>query len=143
MPSNTQYTVSNRNDYSSKDLILNFRGAVFDLSTISDINCDFLLSDDCVLDGMVISVLNSVFGEKISFQVVDKDNILGFGPGIVLGTFVTDWFIDPSSSKQADSESNYPAKVKAGLYLRIKYTSLSVDLNKKLIVNYKLHKILW
>ena len=143
MPANTVYKVSNRNDYSSVDLNLNYQGQIYNLYEGSPANCDFVLSDDCIIDGMKVSVIGGLYGDKISFQVIDKDNVLGYGANLVLGQFVTNWYIDPSSTLQSDATAVYPAKVKAGLYLRIIYYPTAVSLVRVMIVNYKLHKILW
>lgn len=140
---NSQYSPTAKSGYSSKDLNVDFKGAKFDITVNSESDNDFLVTDDSIFDGMTLDVLNSTLGDKVSFQIVDKDNILGYGANVVLKQFATDIYITPTLTRQVDHDSSYPAKIYAGLYLRIKYTSTSTVTTPTVIVRYKLHKILW
>lgn len=59
--------------------------------------------------------------DKMTFQVVDKNNILGYGAGVVLDEFIKDYFVP--SAGNLEVRLDYPAKIVAGLFLRLKYTS--------------------
>lgn len=140
---NSQYSPTSKEDYSSKDLNTDFKGAKFTITPNSENNCDFLITDDSILDGLVVDVLDQTLGDKMIFQIVDKDNVLGYGANVVLKQFGTDIYITPGIIRQIDHSSSYPAKAFAGLYLRLKYTSVSEATAPTCIVRYKLHKILW
>lgn len=140
---NSQYKPSSRAGYSSLDLNLDFKGQKFDLSANTANNCDFLVSDDYILDGIIIDTLNHSLGDKISLQVIDKDNVMGYGSNVILKQFATDIYMTPGLTRQVDHQSVYPAKVFAGLYVRIIYTSVHESTAPTILVRYNLHKVLW
>lgn len=131
-------------EYSSTDLNISLKGIKFECTANNTTINDLQITDDCLVDGAVFIVLNSLLGDKISCQVIDKDNILGYGANTVLGEYVTDWYINPEATEQLNYKSEYPAKIYSGLYLRIIYTSAGTPTSMTtVIVNYKLHKLLW
>ena len=140
---NSQYSPTSRESYSSKDLNTDFKGAKFTVTANGNTNCDFKVLDDSILDGLVLDVVDSALGDKITFQVIDKDNVLGYGENVVLKQFATDIYVAPGIVRQVDYASSYPAKIYAGLYLRMIYTSTSLTLSPTILIRYKLHKILW
>ncbi len=142
MASNTQFAPTNTDQYSAKDLNASHKGTKFTAIAGQATSHDLAITDDVLIDGGVLVVLNGVIGDKITFQVVDIDNIKGYGANTVLGQYKTDWYINPQESVQLDFTSRYPAKVFAGLYLRVVYTSTGSN-NLDVIVNYKLQKVLW
>jgi hypothetical protein len=139
----SKYAPNSFHEYSSKDLNANFRGNKFVATKNTTTNNDMQITDDCLIDGAVLIVLGGVIGDKITAQVIDKDNIFGYGANTVLGQYVTDWYINPQESFQLDFNSTYPAKLFTGLYLRIVYTSIGTENDVDVIINYKLHKVLW
>lgn len=74
---------------------------------------------DSYMDGINYIVSNENFGDTITLQVVDKDNVLGFGAGTVLDEFGCGWQVNPGG----EVIRLYKAKLITGLYIRIKYTS--------------------
>lgn len=139
----SKYAPIRASDYGSKDLNADFRGEQFSVTKGTNVNCDHKILDDSLIDGGEIIATNVVQGDKISCQVIDIDNIFGMGANFILGQFVTDWFLVPGSISKWNFTINYPAKVFAGLYLRIIYKSTGVDSDVWLAVNYKTHRILW
>lgn len=105
-------------------------------------NIDFKLTDDCFITGGVLITNGSTFGDKATFQVVDKDNVLGYGANTILGQYCTDWYMCADRQLQLDENIPYPAKIFANLYLRIIYTSIGTT-DIELAINYKLHKVLY
>lgn len=137
-------TPKNRKDYSSADLNVNLIGTKFESSLSGTTVHDIKINDDMIIDGAVIIVIGSALGDKITCQVVDKDNVMGYGVNVILGQYVTDWYLNPSATFQLNYESEYPAKIYAGLYLRTVYSAIGTgSIAANIIVNYKLHKILW
>lgn len=142
MASNTKYAPTHYDQYSSKDLNANFKGTKFTANAGQTTNNDLLISDDMLIDGGMLVALNSTLGDKVNLQVIDKDNILGYGANTVLGQYMTDWYMNPDASTQINFQNTYPAKLYAGLYLRVVYISVGqTDID--VIVNYRLHKVLW
>jgi hypothetical protein len=138
----SKYSPSNILEYGSKDLNTNLKGVTFTALAGQVTSHDLKIDDDHLIDGASIITQLSALGDKITCQVIDKDNIFGYGANTILGQYVTDWYMDPNSTKQLNYESQYPAKVYAGLYLRIIYTSVGL-VNVNVITNYRLHKVLW
>lgn len=142
MPSNTKFKPQSKLDYSSDNLNTNLKGVLFSANFGTDTIYDYCVSEDNLIDGASVHCINSSLGDKITFQVVDKDNILGFGENTILGQYMTDWYINPNITEQLSYISEYPAKIYTGLYVRIIYTSVG-SVNVDVIVNFRLHKILW
>jgi hypothetical protein len=89
--------------------------------------------EDRHMNGIRLILLNHVEADTIGLQVVDIDNVLGYGAGIVLKTFGINWNIDSGVSDQGRDTYNFVAKLPAGVYVRLNYTSNgSVDVTVKL-----------
>ncbi len=96
-------------------------------------------SEDRYMNGVRLILVNHAEADTLGFQVVDIDNVLGYGAGLVLKTFGITWNVDSGVSDQGRDIYNFVAKLPAGIYLRINYTSTgSVDVTVKL--NCSLHK---
>lgn len=121
---------------------LNFLGIGVTASCTSNgvTTLDYILIDDCLITGGTILVSNGTFGDKIELQIVDVNNTLGYGANFILNKFVSGWYIQSGPSIVPISVP-YPAKVYAGLAIRVIYTSIGSSTNS-LAVNYNLHKVL-
>lgn len=86
-------------------------------------NIDFKMPDERYVSGVRLNLSGQAEGDYLHFQVVDKDNIFGYGAGIVLDQFATSWFVNSDLMKQDDVSSTYWAKILANLYVRIVYHS--------------------
>ena len=73
------------------------------------------------MDGIQYKAKDGVEGDKLTFQVVDKDNLLGYGAGFVLDEFGKDWPVVPD---EKDVIRLYKAKLLPGFYIRMIYTSV-------------------
>lgn len=101
---------------------------------------DLKLTDDHFITGGVLRTLESAFGDTVTFQVIDIDGILA-PQGTVLGQYTTNWYMRSDSQEQINENTPYPAKIYAGLYLRVIYTSIGlVDVTVNIM--YRLHKVL-
>lgn len=100
-----------------------FRGSSFKENCLTGVTTpiDYLIEQERYINGGFLIVDNIGLDDKISFQVVDKDNILGFGTEVVLDEFITDYYI-PNDGK-LEVKLDYPAKIMAGLYVRLLYSS--------------------
>lgn len=86
-------------------------------------NVDYKLTADRYLNGCHLIIKNHAWDDSLKFQVVDIDNILGYGAGVVLDEFGTTWCFAEDKQDQGLFKIEYPAKVLANLYIRIAYTS--------------------
>jgi hypothetical protein len=100
-----------------------FRGASFKFNATanSETVYDYLLTEERFIHGGMLMVNNIGEEDKVTFEVVDKDNIFGFGAGVILDRFIDSFYI--SSNKSLEVALAYPARLIQGLYLRCKYTS--------------------
>lgn len=142
MAVNTTYNPGNVEAFDNKAVMFNAKGISSDVSAGTTANIDLKITGDHLLTGAILLTNNSNFGDYISFQVVDVDNIMGLGVNMVLKQFVTNWYMLSDQQKQIDFSINYPAKLIDGLYIRLVYTSTSQDVSPKVSINYMLHTVL-
>lgn len=93
---------------------------------------DFRVAQERYINGVRLLLEDHTLGDKVDFQVVDIDNVLGMGANTVLDEFGKDWFVDPALHTQPDVLVPYPARILTGLYIRLKYhSSGSTDVKVK------------
>jgi hypothetical protein len=101
-------------------------------------NVDFAVgAEDRYIDGVRIILINHDAGDTMDFQVIDIDNVLGYGANTVLKQFGTSWNVDHEKCDQGANVYNFLARLYAGLYIRIVYhsvgaTNVTVKLNLRL-----------
>jgi hypothetical protein len=84
------------------------------------------------MNGIEFFTKDSEVGDKMSFRIVDVNNILGYGAGAVLDEFGKDWFVAPNTLNKIVL---YKANLIAGLFIRIVYTSTGTTNDVRLICN--------
>lgn len=118
-----------------------FRGASFTgtavASSTSDI--DFKITECRWINGGCLILRNHAFGDSITFQIVDVDNILGYGANTVVDEFIKDFYLDDEKHGQDSIMLDYPARIPINLYMRLKYTSVG-NTNVDVKCNLFLHK---
>ena len=87
------------------------------------------------MDGIDYLACDAVPGDKMTFQVIDKDG-LAYPAGTVLDEFGTDWGVFPDRDMTIKL---YKAKMIPGMYIRIKYTSVGSTNDVKFICNLYRH----
>ena len=101
---------------------------------------DFKITGNKVyVQGGQIIFKNAAWGDYITAQVVDKDNVLGSGAGTILNEYITKRYLHPEL-KKSELEVPYAGMVPQNTYLRIKYTSVGILDDVEFAVNYSLHK---
>jgi hypothetical protein len=75
-------------------------------------------------------------GDWCEFQIVDKDDLLGYGAGTVLKQYVFRRYIPDNVVRTIKSEA--PGEIPGGLYLRVVYHSVGTT-NPKFLINYDLN----
>lgn len=120
---------------------MRFRGVSFGGIAInsSSTDIDFKITEERYINGGFLVLKDQSFGDTFTFQIVDIDNITGYGAGVILDQFITNYYVNVSSSMQNEILLDYPAKIIAGLYLRLKYNSVGTN-NVAIGCNLYLHK---
>ena len=91
---------------------------------------DYKITEARLISGTRIMAKNQAWGDNVKFQVVDVDNILGYGAGLVLDEFATDWYLVTDQEDQGATILPYSAEVVANLYIRLIYNSVgATDVN--------------
>lgn len=139
MPANTTYKPARVGDFEASKLNYDARGVSTTIPAGTQKDLDLVLADDSLITGAWMIVHDGYFGDTANFQVVDTAGAFTGVPGFVLNQFVSNWYLPPTANEQF--ELVYPAKVYAGLTLRLVYTSTGPS-DVFLAVNYKLHKVL-
>lgn len=127
------------NDFDKTKLAFDAQGVSITCAAGVTTDLDYTLADDCLLTGLELIVNSGNYGDSVNFQVVDTTGFTGYPAGTVLDQFATNWNIAPVSDTQFDVI--YPAKIIAGLTLRVVYTSTGSSA-VFVAINYKLHKCL-
>lgn len=84
------------------------------------------------MDGVQYYAKDAEVGDNLTFQVIDIDNILGYGAGTVLDEFGKDWYVMPDKEVTIRL---YKASLIKDLYIRLKYTSIGTVNDVSLICN--------
>lgn len=136
MAINTTYRPTKVSDFQSD--CVNFNGQSSSGTAVESqvITVDITMTDDHLLTGGNFIVKGGKFGDRIKLQVVHP--VAG-----VVGQYVTDYGIQSDSEFQFALELTYPAKIQAGLKLRLSYTSSSEVGVRQFCINYSLHKVLF
>lgn len=142
---NSTLKVDTVEQFNANSVFYNAQGTMGTCTPGGVTNVDLKMLDDNFLTGGHLRVKGQTFGDFLHVQVVDKDNIIGYGANVVLRQFVTNWYLSADDSQQADFGLPYPAKVIAGLYIRIVYNSIALTGTPfpQLAINYDLHKALF
>lgn len=104
-------------------------------------NFDLALNDDSLIDGSWVYISGGKIGDTIKFQVVDVNNVLGYGAGTVLDQFL-EWGAPPEANMLISLV--YPGKIPGGVFIRVIYASTAEegDNTPYIIVNFFKHKVL-
>lgn len=97
-------------------------------------NIDYQMTGNYALFGAELIQSGAAFGDYVSFQVIDKDNVLGYGANTVLNEWVTKWYVDPTTSRWK-VQSEYAATIPTGLYIRLVYTNTNALTQVKVALN--------
>lgn len=118
-----------------------FRGTAKSITATANAttNLDLKITEERLFTGLQI-LANANTGDWAKLQVVDVDNVLGYGAGAILEEFVDKWFMDSNADNQGLFETGYPGNILANLYIRVEYHNTVVLAPVNLRVNYFLHK---
>lgn len=106
-------------------------------------NVDFAVgAEDRYIQGVRLILKNHAFSDTVDFQIVDKDNVLGYGAGAVLNQFAYSWNVNSEVQDQGQTSFNYVARIPAGTYLRVAYhgTGSILSPDVQILLNCLFHK---
>lgn len=120
-------------------------------------NLDFLISEERWINGVNLILKNQTVDDDIRFQIVDKTYVyagvlypatytggiawsVAQPSGVILDEFGETWNMSEDSQDQGSIILPYPARILAGLYIRIKYTSVGTVNDVLVRANLYLHK---
>lgn len=103
-------------------------------STIIDYK---LIDANAYISGGLILSKNAEFGDYFKIEIIDKDNVLGYGANLVLQTYIRKWYIDPDH--HTELEVPYAGKPPLNTYLRLTYTSTGTVNDVDVAVVYHMH----
>lgn len=83
------------------------------------VNIDYKVTGLKTINGAELFIESPCFGDNVDFQVIDIDNILGYGAGVVLNQFGTHVGIAPSGEQKYIYP--YRSDLVANLYIRLIY----------------------
>lgn len=84
-------------------------------------NIDYKLTAERHMNGGRLILQDNHIDDQICFQVIDKDNVLGYGANTILDEFIKDYYLPLNSNLEV--RLDYKAKIIANLYLRLVYKS--------------------
>jgi len=99
-----------------------------------------ITEDNVYLNGGEILYQDAVWGDYITMQVVDIDNVLGYGANTVLKEYIHKRYIHPEL-KSDEVCLPYAGMAPKNTYLRLKYTSVGTTNDVKVAANYYLHEM--
>jgi hypothetical protein len=95
--------------------------------------------EDRYINGLELLIGNAAMGDTVDFKVVDVNNVLGYGAGVLLKQFGFSWNVAPDRVSQGVLSFNYLARLMAGLYVRLSYRAVTAG-TRKVSCNLLLHK---
>ena len=101
---------------------------------------DYLFDDDYAIQGGMFCASGGQVEDEFTLQIVDKDNVLGYGAGLVLSTYVSDARVVPNVPLVVEDVSVGFLPV-PGLYARIIYKNNGANA-AKVLLNLKLFSVL-
>ena len=105
----------------------------------STTNIDFKIPEDFLyINGGELLTKDNEFGDYIEMEIIDKDNVLGYGSGTILQTYIKNWYVSPTNKNVV--EVPYGGVVPKDLYIRVKYTSVGTVNDVKVALNFFMHK---
>lgn len=135
MPTNTTYNPVHTDQFEKSKLNKDAKGVLGVAVAGASTQLDLTLTDDVLISGgHGFLAKGAAWGDKVDFQVVHPI------AGLVL-QFLTGWYVNPDQTQQAIPSSSYPAKLPAGLILRVVYHSVG-GTDVDIAVNYNLEKVL-
>jgi hypothetical protein len=120
MPTNTSYDPTNVNFFDKTKLNKDANSVVATIAAGTSYNIDHLISDDALIMDSTLLVHGAAKGDYWKMQVIHPVYGVVFEP-------IHKWMVDFTSTNQRLPKANFPAKIFAGLTMRVVYTSVGTE----------------
>ena len=131
---NSGYNPQNISDFEKSKLLFDGKSVQGTAVANDTKTIDITLSDDYLLTGGMLLVKGAKFFDSATLQIVHPN----FG---VVNQFVTEYFMKEDSQEQFNLAIGYPAKLAAGLSVRLVYKATADAGVRSIALNYQLHKV--
>ena len=102
---------------------------------------DFKITkSNLAINGGEILLVDHNWGDYLRVEVIDIDNILGYGENFIADVFVQKKYVHPDIAER-HIYLPYAGSLVQNLYIRLKYTNVSTTTDVKIAVNYYLHEM--
>ena len=108
---------------------VSFTAAANQVTTFS-----YTLTAATYLKGGVLYVTPGTMGDQLTVQIVDVNNVLGYGANFVVATYVNGWYVIPSLQNTIEDIS-VSALIPAGLCVNFLYANVSTTQATQVVVN--------
>lgn len=132
---------------SQKDMsgdTVRFRGVGIQFTALANsiTSYDYLVhaTEMRLIDGTQLILSGHQLGDSIDFQLVDVNNVMGFGTNVVLDGFGANWWVASDKQDQGHIRFVYSAGIIPGLYIRVKYNNTSTTTDVQVRLNLFLHR---
>lgn len=98
---------------------------------------DFMMPGTFMVYGADMIYDHATLGDYVQLQVIDKDNVLGYGENFILNTWIEKWFV-PINQNIWSVTSNLAGTLPQGLYIRLTYTSVGILNDVPIRLNYRM-----
>lgn len=114
----------------------------FTANANSTTNHDFLLDEAYIVKGAAFLSPDAAYGDFIQAQIIDKDNVLGFGENTVVAVPIPKLFVQATINSGPIQRFNSAVSELpiAGLYIRIIYTNTALLNNVSVYINLNLFR---
>lgn len=129
----TEYNPPHVNSFTKTALLFNAQGVNTTVTPETSANLDLVLTADHLITGAEVVISGAVNGDYITLQVLAGET--------VVNQYATNWYVASGTYNQ-QYDVCYPAKLYAGLILRLVYNSIGTEVPVFVAINYKLHKVL-
>lgn len=127
-------------NFDDKDYVFKGNGVKATATKNTTTNVDLKVAENYIyVNGAEFIQANAVIGDYVECQVIDIDNVLGYGADTVLTQYISKWYLDPSTTRFC-LESPYAGNVPNGCYMRMIYHSVGTVNDVDICVNYFFHK---
>lgn len=130
-----------KHDLNCRNLVPEINAFSFHCSGSGTTTNDWKIPDHMYLGAITGYFNGQSNGDYISVSVVDVDNILGFGAGVVLSNPVIKCFVNPTSNQLMQIDIGYPVFMLQNIYIRISYTSSNILSSVEAYVNVIANKV--
>lgn len=107
-------------------LMLKLHGGEFEAAVNTTTKHQMKFTKDIEIVGAIFQSTGANNGDKVNVKIVDVDNIIGYGPGVVLAQFAVDVPGHLCQDVPIHVESSTSDTIMEGLYLSMEYTNASL-----------------